>query len=92
MKVFKKMLVAMAAVVGMLCVALPVSASEAAMSAESSTAWLGRAVAFLGVLTGLIAQVDAHVPEELKRRWPWWFAVGWNYLAGNYKHSKNAGM
>lgn len=92
MKVFKKILVAMAAVVGMLCVSLPASASEVAMLAESSPAWLGGVAAFFGILPGLIAQVDAHIPEELKRRWPWWFAVGWNYLAGNYKHSKNAGM
>lgn len=72
---------------------LTAAASEAAGSSipADAPAWVGIAIGIVAGAAGLVAQIDAQINEEFKRKWPWWVVVGWDVLAGNYKHSKNAG-
>lgn len=70
--------------------AAPVFAADVAvMLPEGSPEWVAAVLAFYWMVCGVAARLDAHIPEPFKRRFPWWIQFAWNYLAGNYKHSKN---
>lgn len=92
MKALKKMILVIGCAAVSMLTALPVLAAEAFSVPESAPVWVGTVALAIAAIQGMASQIDAHIPEEFKRRWPWWLVMGWNYLAGNYKHSKNAGM
>lgn len=82
---FIQMLIATLAI---LVPAVTFAAASVPMEADMP-AWVYQAFGVVAGIVGVISQIDAHISEEFKRRWPWWLRLVWNGAAGNYRHSAN---
>ncbi len=51
--------------------------------------WFLKLTMIAGGAVALIAQLDAQISESFKQKWPWWIRWTWDFIAGNYRHSKN---
>ncbi|CAH8235314.1 hypothetical protein [Vibrio aestuarianus] len=92
MKLFKFFMVAAFALVASALSVVAQASTETAVSiANDAPSWVYAAIAAVGVIAGFVAQLDAQVSEDFKRKWPWWARLVWDWLAGNYKHSRNIG-
>ncbi|WP_447039648.1 hypothetical protein [Vibrio alginolyticus] len=68
-----------------------VALASSGMMEPDTPAWAAAALGFVATVVGVVAQIDAQVPEEFKGKWPWWLRWVWNAAAGNYKYSQNIG-
>lgn len=73
---------------GFVLLMLPMIAFAADVPTDTPD-WALKLFSFAAMAVGVVSQVDAQISEEFKRKWPWWLRVVWDFIAGNYKHSKN---